>query len=179
MSERTSSRKTNKHIYDFIGIEDVILEYVIDSGYKDYKNFSKKLTENILKNQPKNQSDFQQIIYGFNHPFFDFNEITKDKFWADFPWTDILNNQVVITNNEPKQKVRKTIRRKTISLKIRLLILERDGYKCQLCGKTAKDTHLEVDHKIPVAKGGTDSLDNLWTLCIECNRGKSDLSIKT
>jgi 5-methylcytosine-specific restriction endonuclease McrA len=57
------------------------------------------------------------------------------------------------------------------------LILERDNYRCRLCGKSARDTELEVDHIIPVAKGGTAGLNNLQTLCIDCNRGKSDLSI--
>jgi 5-methylcytosine-specific restriction endonuclease McrA len=31
---------------------------------------------------------------------------------------------------------------------------------------------LEVDHKIPVAKGGRNEIENLWALCFECNRGK-------
>lgn len=56
--------------------------------------------------------------------------------------------------------------------------MERDGFRCCICGRTAKETKLEVDHKIPVSKGGTDSLDNLWTLCKDCNRGKSDLIYK-
>jgi 5-methylcytosine-specific restriction endonuclease McrA len=74
-------------------------------------------------------------------------------------------------------KQRAPTKRRTVSKKLRLLILERDNYKCCLCGKTAKETKLEVDHVVPVVKGGTDSLNNLRTLCIDCNRGKSDLSI--
>jgi 5-methylcytosine-specific restriction endonuclease McrA len=33
---------------------------------------------------------------------------------------------------------------------------------------------LELDHKLPKSKGGNDDLDNLQTLCFECNRGKKD-----
>jgi 5-methylcytosine-specific restriction endonuclease McrA len=33
---------------------------------------------------------------------------------------------------------------------------------------------LEIDHRIPRAKGGSDDPSNLWTLCFDCNRGKSD-----
>jgi hypothetical protein len=182
MSERLSSRKANKRTYDFIGVEDVILEYVLETGLKDYKNFSKKLTESIIKSQPMNESDFRQIVLDFNHPFFDFNETTKDKFWVNFPWKEVLENRTgdpICTGLRQKMSAKTPRHRKSISSKIRLLILERDGYRCRLCGKTAKDTQLEVDHKIAVANGGTDSLDNLWTLCLECNRGKSDLSIKT
>ena len=61
----------------------------------------------------------------------------------------------------------------TISPKMRFEILERDGFRCQLCGATAKHrSRLEIDHKIPKNRGGSDEPDNLWTLCISCNRGK-------
>jgi 5-methylcytosine-specific restriction endonuclease McrA len=32
----------------------------------------------------------------------------------------------------------------------------------------------EVDHSIPIARGGTDHLNNLVPACIDCNRGKQD-----
>lgn len=59
--------------------------------------------------------------------------------------------------------------------KLRFMVLKRDGYRCQLCGRNAQDgIKLEVDHKIAVVRGGTDELPNLWTLCFDCNRGKRD-----
>jgi hypothetical protein len=62
-----------------------------------------------------------------------------------------------------------------ISLSYRFDIFKRDNYSCQLCGKTAKDgIKLEIDHKIPKSKGGNNTPDNLWILCFDCNRGKSD-----
>lgn len=54
-------------------------------------------------------------------------------------------------------------------------ILRRDNFKCQICGKSPRDgggVALEVDHKIPRAKGGSNEPYNLWTLCFDCNRGK-------
>lgn len=57
----------------------------------------------------------------------------------------------------------------------RYKILERDNFQCQLCGTAASDgqhVRLEVDHKIPRSKGGTNAAYNLWTLCKTCNRGK-------
>jgi len=63
--------------------------------------------------------------------------------------------------------------RKGISPKLRVTVFDRDNYKCQICGKTIEDgVDLHVDHKIPVAHGGTNDLDNLQTLCSECNIGK-------
>lgn len=65
--------------------------------------------------------------------------------------------------------------RKQGELAKRFRILKRDGYRCQLCGRTAQDgVTLEIDHKHPRAKGGTDDEANLWTLCWDCNRGNRD-----
>lgn len=52
-------------------------------------------------------------------------------------------------------------------------ILTRDHYKCQICGRTQNDgAILEVDHIMPVSKGGLTTDENLQTLCHECNQGK-------
>jgi hypothetical protein len=65
----------------------------------------------------------------------------------------------------------------------RFEVFRRDGYRCQICGKAAVDgphVRLELEHKIPRAKGGTDDLSNLWTCCWECNHGKhtKDLTLQ-
>ncbi|MBI4006518.1 MAG: HNH endonuclease [Gammaproteobacteria bacterium] len=41
-----------------------------------------------------------------------------------------------------------------------------------MCGANGPGVKLEVDHIISVAEGGSDALNNLQTLCFECNRGK-------
>lgn len=61
--------------------------------------------------------------------------------------------------------------------KLREFIKTRDNFTCCSCGNS---THLEpnllleIDHIIPVAKGGRTVEDNLQTLCWKCNRAKSD-----
>ena len=68
-----------------------------------------------------------------------------------------------------------TTPREAISKPRRFQILKRDNYRCQLCGKSADDgVRLHVDHRVPLAKGGSNEDDNLWTLCEPCNLGKSD-----
>ena len=63
-------------------------------------------------------------------------------------------------------------------LALRFAILKRDNYRCRLCGRSADDgVKLEVDHRIPRAKGGVDTHVNLWTLCFECNNGKRDTDL--
>ena len=66
--------------------------------------------------------------------------------------------------------------RSPVAQKDILKIFKRDYYTCSLCGASpANDPHvvLEVDHKKPVSKGGTNNISNLWTLCKDCNRSKS------
>ncbi len=53
-------------------------------------------------------------------------------------------------------------------------IKKRDGWCCRKCGRNklavrARGDFLEVDHIIPISKGGTDSPSNLWTLCSTCH----------
>lgn len=63
--------------------------------------------------------------------------------------------------------------RKKMTSKLRAAIKERDGYRCKICGKSEADgVKLEVDHIVPISKGGLTVEDNLQTLCQDCNRGK-------
>lgn len=64
-------------------------------------------------------------------------------------------------------------RRQSLSNRLRFLVLKRDHYACQLCGRTAiQGYQLHVDHRLARAKGGSDELSNLWVLCSICNSGK-------
>lgn len=40
--------------------------------------------------------------------------------------------------------------------------------------KDGREVLLTKDHRVPLAKGGRDKLNNFQTLCIECNRKKAD-----
>lgn len=51
-------------------------------------------------------------------------------------------------------------------------ILKRDDFRCVLCGATADNRALVVDHIVPIALGGKTELANLRTLCWTCNAGK-------
>jgi len=62
--------------------------------------------------------------------------------------------------------------RKPLSKKIRFEIFKRDGFVCQYCGAHPPSIVLQVDHIIPVAKGGLNGIDNLITSCQPCNIGK-------
>ena len=67
--------------------------------------------------------------------------------------------------------------RALMTRKLREQIKVRDNYTCCICGNSTyaePNLLLEIDHIIPVAKGGLTKEDNLQTLCWKCNRSKSD-----
>jgi hypothetical protein len=68
---------------------------------------------------------------------------------------------------EPKEKPkRRKYRKRKTSKNTRQLVLQRDGHRCTVCGKTSS---LHVHHIMYRALGGTDDLQNLTTLCGECH----------
>ena len=67
--------------------------------------------------------------------------------------------------------------RTLMTKKLREFIKTRDNFTCCSCGNSTNiepNLLLEIDHIIPVAKGGRTVEDNLQTLCWKCNRAKSD-----
>lgn len=67
--------------------------------------------------------------------------------------------------------------RNLMTKKLREQIKKRDNFTCCTCGNSTYDEPnllLEIDHIIPVAKGGCTIEENLQTLCWKCNRAKSD-----
>lgn len=69
--------------------------------------------------------------------------------------------------------------RKGISKKLRFEIFKRDSFCCQYCGGKPPKIPLEVDHIMPVSKGGNNEEYNLITSCFDCNRGKSNKELST
>ncbi len=65
-----------------------------------------------------------------------------------------------------------------INLRLRFLVMKRDNFKCCNCGRSPSTTpglELHIDHIKPWSKGGETTIDNLQTLCSDCNLGKSNL----
>lgn len=54
----------------------------------------------------------------------------------------------------------------------RLGVLRRDNFTCKHCSRQLSRDLLEVDHIVPKALGGSNSIENLQTLCRTCNRRK-------
>lgn len=77
-------------------------------------------------------------------------------------------------------KAREIAKRRRVSPTQRKTVLERDGYKCRICGISrqylddkapglGEYLRLEIDHIVPIAQGGTSDESNLQCLCWRCN----------
>lgn len=67
--------------------------------------------------------------------------------------------------------------RALMTARLRNFIKERDDHACKQCGISIHvEPHLllEIDHIIPLSRGGLTAEDNLQTLCWKCNRSKSN-----
>ena len=70
--------------------------------------------------------------------------------------------------------------RRDPSIGLRFKVLQRDQFRCRLCGRspaTELGCELHVDHIAPFSKGGKTTVENLQALCSHCNVGKSNRSV--
>ena len=61
-----------------------------------------------------------------------------------------------------------------VSGTLRYEVLKRAKFRCELCGVSADEKALEVDHIVPRNHQGTDDPSNLQALCYSCNAMKRD-----
>ena len=73
-----------------------------------------------------------------------------------------------------------------ISKETRSIVLDRNGFTCQMCGAvagelhpydTSKKTRLHIGHVIDKSMGGTDDASNLRAICSVCNEGASNITL--
>lgn len=125
-------------------------------------------------------------IYGGNTYIRHFGTwMTVLKKFIEYENSDIIEE----TENEIQEETSKPIKQlevsdkidndtRTIPLRLRFSVFLRDGFRCIACGKspmTHPGTELHCDHTLPWSKGGRTRVDNLKTLCADCNLGKGNM----
>lgn len=113
------------------------------------------------------QNSANRLNYKFNLNFLA-GEVSYIKWYHNDTWIRILNGYILPILQNTRRK------RNPIPGVLRHEVFHRDGYHCRECGASNIETSLEVDHIIPVSQGGTDELENLQTLCRECNQAKGN-----
>lgn len=160
--------------------KDAIITY--KNFFKNYVQYYKKLLKNmeiIFNKLPKGAVRKRKIK---GHWYYYLAYRKGAKVITDYLGKDRLEKLIENINkrNILKKKIFETkrilyilreVKRPATSFN-RYAILERDKFTCQYCGRRAPGVALEVDHIVPLSKGGSDEPSNLVTTCFECNNQK-------
>ncbi len=180
-SEETLS-KVESMLNNFSSIEDG--KKLLDNKRKEIlKNIQYQIPLTIrifrkkalMKKLGFNKVDFKSIYfptYTFSYISAGGNASLKTNIMLDIP---NLNDFIAFLDS--KIKYRKSIKgqRSLMTSKLRDKIKARDEYTCLKCSNSISrepNLLLEIDHKIPLSKGGMTEETNLQTLCWRCNRSK-------
>lgn len=133
--------------------------------------FAKDLEKNLgFQEISLNELFFPQFI--FRYISSGGNAGTQFTVTMDIP---MLERFIGFLDENIKRRKSAAGQRKLMTAKLRTYIKERDNYTCKQCGNSiTKEPNLllEIDHIIPIAKGGLTEDCNLQTLCWKCNRSK-------
>lgn len=88
---------------------------------------------------------------------------------ADMTLARVLDAEVELRRTKYRLALIPRKGRPFIPKSIRQRVYARDLYRCLECGSSER---LSLDHIWPYSLGGTDSIDNLRTLCVSCNSRK-------
>lgn len=113
-------------------------------------------------------------VYTFEYVSAGGNSGQKSSVRLDIPTIDAL---VGLLSQKIRWRKSAAGQRALMTSSLRMRIKQRDNHTCRYCKvSVAAEPHLllEVDHIIPVSRGGLSTPDNLQTLCWRCNRSKSN-----
>lgn len=95
--------------------------------------------------------------------------------------SDLKPGQYLLETPEPQPAFERAISKET-----RALVLDRNGFTCQMCGTVAGEPHpydptrktrLHIGHIIDKSKGGSDEPSNLRAICSVCNEGAQNATL--
>lgn len=144
-----------------------ILNYDI-SQVEYYKNITNNMVGKVLRNHKivqKNKSSYELVGY---------STMTQQEIREIVSECDKKIEEYIEKRGANIWQHRRR-NRKPVSGSIRYKVLKRARYRCELCGVSAEEKALEVDHITPKNTGGEDSINNYQALCYTCNAQKKDL----
>ena len=103
------------------------------------------------------------------------NEYSKHCTFLESEIRTAMRDIIIRAQYTQSEEFRRKNERSKVTPSLRLQVIERDNRRCCICGRSVRDgVTLEVDHILPISRGGKTTYDNLQTLCRDCNRGKGD-----
>ena len=155
---------------------------IIDNYKRDYDQYIKNVPSYVLENdedgfyQRLGLAIIEESVLNVEYKF----TYTSGGGMAQRSFTIPMNEENIIeliNRLESKLSLQAQTKeqRALMTTKLRAYIKQRDNFTCCQCGNSIfKEPNLllEIDHIIPIAKGGLTTEDNLQTLCWKCNRSK-------
>jgi hypothetical protein len=167
---------------DFAAAEQgkLLLQRERDFILKNIRHSISPLIYSFSKNQLIDKLGFEIIdLSGLYFPVFIFQYVSaggNSSIKCDIKLNiDNLDKFIIYLNDLIKFRNSIKGQRALMTSNYREKIKIRDKYTCQICGLSTnieKNLLLEIDHIIPLSKGGITSEVNLQTLCWKCNRAK-------
>jgi ATP adenylyltransferase len=183
LAEFIEAKMRMSHIY-----QPVMLMALLENEGKCHEN---NIAKNLVSHDQSQIEYYTNITNNMvgkvlrNHEIVSRNKITKEYSLADYESLTLPEREHLI--ELCKQRLSKFIddrgeaifdhRRKSsgyISGTIKYEILKRAKFRCELCGISADNKALEVDHIVPRNHGGSDDESNFQALCYSCNAMKRD-----
>lgn len=185
-------------VYEDIKYYDSVIEHVINNQKVNFKyiNQYNKLTSTISAEECKQLKVSLRFYKKIEHKYYVKNKLNpvldihmickieytspkgrnhycKSSTYGFLELQDTLNKAKLQLEYDTSKEARKQFERNKLTKAMRYDVLRRDNFRCVICGKSSQDgSLLHVDHIIPIAKGGKTELNNLRTLCSDCNLGK-------
>ena len=147
-----------------------LMNYIINGPIRTGKNITAPIS-------PKHVSEALNITSStVRHTL----ERLKNKGWLTIYSRESGCSQYLIRKDVYALFSKKKVRGASVnpsSKGVRFDIFQRDNFRCKICGAspaTDPTARLEIDHIVPISRGGKNEINNLQTLCYDCNRGKKD-----
>lgn len=164
-------RKTyNEHINKGKNINEN-KKYLTDlnTRFADYQNSFAKLKRPYAITCHKAQgSTYNNVII----PVYDYFMINyKDANQLLYVALSRAKERVIFVNK--KEQFDETTKRKLFSEFEKQSIASANDYKCNICRTDLVEREFQIDHKIPIANGGKNVIENLQPLCKNCHKRKT------
>ena len=142
----------------------------LNTRFANYQNSFAKLKRPYAITAHKAQgSTYNTVII----PVYDYYTINyKDANQLLYVALSRAKEKIIFVNK--KEQFDETSKRKLFTEFEKQSIASSFDYKCVTCKADLVDREFEIDHKIPIASGGKNSVENLQSLCKSCHTKKSN-----
>jgi len=152
---------------------------------KNYGGARAKLRDHFLNNLGKVMgSDELREVAGISEWARRIRELRNEEGFQILTHNDrssLKPGEYILENAKPQPAFERSI-----SKELRALVLDRNGFTCQMCGAVSGEPHpydpnrktrLHLGHIVDKSQGGEDEASNLRALCSVCNEGASNITL--